>query len=146
MTYCTDDDKVKSIGTESKAGLMSPKNLLVTTIGDELKLNTNQKSKVFAVSLKDRSSILPAGHSANGAFWFDGSNGNFISSSHYMTELPSWVNEFNNLQLAKKYLSQGWNTLYPIINYTESINDKIITKLLLTKKIRLFSHINILLN
>lgn len=124
ITYCTEDSKVKSIGTESKAGLMSPKNLLVTTIGDELKLNTNQQAKVFAMSLKDRSSILPAGHSANGAFWFDGSNGKFISSSHYMNELPVWVNEFNNLQLAKKYLSQGWNTLYPIAGYTESIADK----------------------
>lgn len=124
ITYCTEDSKVKSIGTESKAGLMSPKNLLVTTIGDELKLNTNQQAKVFAMSLKDRSSILPAGHSANGAFWFDGSNGKFISSSHYMNELPAWVNEFNNLQLAKHYLSQGWNTMYPIAGYTESIADK----------------------
>lgn len=124
ITYCTDDNKVKSVGTDSKAGLMSPKNLLVTTIGDELKLNTNQQAKVFAMSLKDRSSILPAGHSANGAFWFDGSNGKFISSSHYMNELPAWVNEFNNLQLAKQYLSQGWNTMYPIVGYTESIADK----------------------
>ncbi|MBL7937580.1 MAG: alkaline phosphatase family protein [Bacteroidia bacterium] len=124
MMYCTDDSNVKPVGSESKAGLMSPKNLLVTTIGDELKLNTNQQAKVFAISLKDRSSILPAGHSANGAFWFDGSNGKFISSSHYMNELPAWVNEFNNLQLAKKYLSQGWNTLYPIAGYTESISDK----------------------
>ncbi len=124
ITYCTDDNSVKSIGTESKAGLMSPKNLLVTTIGDELKINTNQKSKVFAISLKDRSSILPAGHSANGAFWFDGSNGKFISSSHYMNQLPEWVNEFNKLELAKKYLSKGWNTLYSINNYTESISDQ----------------------
>ena len=78
--YCTEDPSMKSVGTDSKAGLMSPKNLLVTTIGDELKLNTNQKSKVFAISLKDRSSILPAGHSANGAFWFDGSNCKLLKS------------------------------------------------------------------
>jgi predicted AlkP superfamily pyrophosphatase or phosphodiesterase len=123
-TYCTEDPLMKSIGTDSKAGLMSPKNLLVTTIGDELKLNTNQRSKVFSISLKDRSSILPAGHSANGAFWFDGSNGKFISSSHYMSELPTWVNDFNNQQLAKQYLAKGWNTLYPIIGYTESIADE----------------------
>ncbi len=124
MTYCTDDDNVKSVGTDSKAGLMSPKNLLVTTIGDELKLSSNQKSKVFAISLKDRSSILPAGHSANGAFWFDGSNGRFISSTHYMTQLPTWVNDFNSQQLAKQYLQKGWNTLYPIDTYMESIADK----------------------
>lgn len=124
MTYCTEDDQVKTVGSDSKAGLMSPKNLLVTTIGDELKLATNQTSKVFAISLKDRSSILPAGHSANGAFWFDGSVGKFISSTHYMNQLPVWVTDFNNQQLAKKYLSQGWNTLYPIDTYMESIADK----------------------
>lgn len=124
MMYCTDDKSVKPVGTESKAGLMSPKNLLVTTIGDELKLSTGQQSKVFAISLKDRSSILPGGHSANGAFWFDGSIGKFISSTHYMNQLPAWLNEFNDQQLAKKYLSQGWATLYPIADYTESIADK----------------------
>jgi predicted AlkP superfamily pyrophosphatase or phosphodiesterase len=124
MTYCTYDEKAKPVGTENAAGSMSPKNLLVTTIGDELKLNTNQQSKVFSVSFKDRSSILPAGHSANGAFWFDGSNGRFISSSHYMTQLPVWLNDFNNLQLAKQYLSGGWNTLYPIASYVESIADQ----------------------
>lgn len=124
MTYCTDDDNVKTVGSDSKAGLMSPKNLLVTTIGDELKLATNQASKVFAISLKDRSSILPAGHSANGAFWFDGSVGKFISSTHYMNQLPTWVDDFNNQKLATKYLSKGWNTLYPIDTYVESIADK----------------------
>lgn len=124
MMYCTDDKSVKPVGTQSKAGLMSPKNLLVTTLGDELKLATGQQAKVFAVSLKDRSSILPAGHSANAAFWFDGSIGKFISSSHYVQELPAWLNEFNNLQLAKQYLEKGWNTLYPINTYLESIADK----------------------
>ncbi|MES2514782.1 MAG: alkaline phosphatase PafA [Bacteroidota bacterium] len=124
LTYCTDDENVKPVGTESKAGLMSPKNLLVTTLGDELKLNTNQHAKVFAISLKDRSSILPAGHSANGAFWFDGSTGRFISSTHYMNALPAWLNDFNTQQLAKQYLAKGWNTLYPLAGYTESIADK----------------------
>lgn len=123
MTYCTYDENAKPVGTENGAGAMSPKNLLVTTIGDELKLNTNQESKVFSVSFKDRSSILPAGHSANGAFWFDGSTGRFISSSHYMAQLPIWVNDFNNQQLAKQYLSNGWNTLYPVSSYVESIAD-----------------------
>lgn len=124
ITYCVEDPNSKTIGSDSKAGLMSPKNLLVTTIGDELKLNTNQQSKVFSISLKDRSSILPAGHSANGAFWFDGGNGKFISSSHYMNQLPTWLNEFNDLKLAKEYLSKGWNTLLPLSNYSESIADK----------------------
>jgi predicted AlkP superfamily pyrophosphatase or phosphodiesterase len=84
MNYCTDDAEVKPIGTENSTGLMSPKNLLVTTIGDELRLNSIQQSKVIAVSLKDRASILPAGHSANAAYWFDGKNGNFISSDCFI--------------------------------------------------------------
>jgi len=123
MVYCTDDKNVKSIGAENKSGLMSPKNLLTTTIGDELKLNTNQQSKVFSVSLKDRSSILPAGHSANGAFWFDGNSGKFITSSHYMAALPKWLNDFNDLQLHKKYLENGWQTLFPLNTYIESLAD-----------------------
>ncbi len=121
--YCTDDNSVKTVGSDSKAGLMSPKKLLVTTIGDELKLNTNQQAKVFAISLKDRSSILPAGHSANAAFWFDGTVGKFISSTHYVNQLPTWLNEFNNLKLPTKYLSQGWATLNPLNTYIESIAD-----------------------
>lgn len=123
VVYCTDDKNAKTIGSDSKAGLMSPKKMLTTTIGDELKINSNQRSKVFAISLKDRSSILPAGHSANAAFWFDGSVGKFISSSHYINALPNWLNEFNNLQLPKTYLSKGWNTLYPLATYVESITD-----------------------
>ena len=123
VIYCTDDKDVKTIGSDNKAGWMSPKKMLTTTIGDELKINSNQRSKVFAISLKDRSSILPAGHSANAAFWFDGSVGKFISSSHYINALPNWLNEFNNLQLPKTYLSKGWNTLYPLPTYVESITD-----------------------
>lgn len=125
MVYCTDDKSVKPIGTESDAGLMSPKNLLVTTIGDELRLNSIQQSKVIAVSLKDRASILPAGHSANAAYWFDGSTGDFISSSHYVSALPKWLNDFNAKKLPIEYLNKGWNTLLPIEQYTEStIDDK----------------------
>src|ERR1700741_364694 len=124
MTYCTDDENVRTVGSDTKVGNMSPKNLLVTTIGDELKLATTQQAKVFSISLKDRSSILPAGHSANGAFWFDGSNGNFVSSTHYMSQLPKWASDFNSQHLAKQYLSKGWNTLYPVLSYSESIADK----------------------
>jgi len=123
MIYCTEDKSVKPIGTSADAGLMSPKNLLVTTMGDELRLNSIQQSKVIAVSLKDRASILPAGHSANAAYWFDGSTGNFISSSQYVNALPKWLNDFNAKKLPTEYLNKGWNTLLPIEQYTESTND-----------------------
>ncbi|WP_317899010.1 alkaline phosphatase PafA [Aurantibacillus circumpalustris] len=123
ITYCVSDSNQKSVGTESKNGKMSPKNQLSSTIGDELKMSSNQNAKVFAISLKDRSAVLPAGHAANGAFWFDDVTGNFISSTWYMKELPEWVKTFNDKKLCKNYLEKGWSTLYPIDSYTSSLPD-----------------------
>ena len=68
--YCTDDEKYTSVGDTTAAGKMSPSRMLTTSICDELKLATNFKSKTIGISLKDRGSILPAGHSADGAYWF----------------------------------------------------------------------------
>lgn len=121
--YCVDDSTVKAIGTITKEGLMSPKNQLSSTIGDELKMSTNKKAKVFGVALKDRSSILPAGHAADGAFWFDESTGDFITSSWYISDLPEWLKKFNEKKLPKKYLENGWTTLYYPESYTASISD-----------------------
>lgn len=72
--YCTQDMLVNSVGTNSVYGKMSPKNLLTTTITDELKLATNNKAKVIGISLKDRAAILPAGHRADAAYWYEGGN------------------------------------------------------------------------
>lgn len=121
--YCVSDPKAKPIGTLSKNGMMSPHNQLTTTLGDELKLFTNGKAKVFGVSLKDRSSVLPAGHSANAAFWFDEETGNFVSSDWYVKDLPEWLKQFNAKKLPKTYLEKGWNTLYSIETYSNSIAD-----------------------
>lgn len=121
--YCTTDTTVQAIGTTSKAGLMSPRNLLTTTIGDELKIATNGRAKVIGVALKDRAAILPAGHSANGAYWFDDKTGHFVTSSYYTNKLPQWVEAFNNNQQVDKYLSTSWQTLYPLATYTESTAD-----------------------
>ena len=124
MVYCVDDNKVNSVGTLSKDGKKSPVNQLSSTIGDELKMSTNGKAKVFAIALKDRSAVLPAGHNADAAFWFDDSTGYFVSSSWYVKELPKWLNDMNALQLPKTYLQKGWNTLRPIGTYTNSIADQ----------------------
>lgn len=124
--YCTQDDNVQSVGTKDKnatAGKMSPFNLKASTVTDELKLATNFRSKVVGVSIKDRGSILPAGHAANAAYWFDGESGNWITSTWYMTELPKWLKDFNSKEMAKKYLEKNWNTLYPIDTYVQSTND-----------------------
>lgn len=122
--YCTDDDSVKPVGTTSEAGLMSPRNLWTSTIGDEMKIASNGRAKVVGVALKDRASILPAGHNPDGAFWFDDQTGCFITSSYYMDRLPKWVEAFNGKRLPEQYLSQKWNTLYPKNTYTESTTDE----------------------
>lgn len=121
--YCTSDSTVQSVGSESEDGKMSPRNLQVSTITDELRLATNFKSRVVGVSLKDRASILPAGHTATGAFWLDDASGHFITSSYYMSQLPDWVNQFNNADHITHLIEKGWNTLYPIDTYKESDKD-----------------------
>ncbi len=122
--YCTDDETVKPVGSNSKAGLMSPRNLWVTTLGDEMKIASNGRAKVVGVALKDRASILPAGHNPNGAYWFDDESGKFITSSYYINQLPKWVDAFNNQHLPERYLSEKWNTLYPENTYVESTEDE----------------------
>jgi predicted AlkP superfamily pyrophosphatase or phosphodiesterase len=121
--YCVEDKSVSPVGTIDEEGKRSPQRMLVTTVGDQLQLATNSQSKVIGVALKDRSAILPAGHAADGAYWYDGSTGNFITSSFYTKQLPSWVNEFNGRQLAQKYLSVNWDTLSTKGAYTESLPD-----------------------
>ena len=122
--YCTSDETVKPVGTTStKAGNHSPRNLWSTTITDELLLATNFQAKVVGVSLKDRASILPAGHNPTGAYWFDDSTGNFVTSSYYMESLPKWVSDFNNQKMPEELVKNGWNTLLPIAEYTESSPD-----------------------
>lgn len=121
--YCTDDAGVKTLleGTE-KEGAMSPKNLLSTTITDELKMATNFSGKVIGLSIKDRGAILPAGHFADWAFWCTKS-GAFISSSFYGDKLPEWLTQFNSEKNYMKYIEKGWSLLKPAAAYNESIAD-----------------------
>ena len=121
--YCTQDDNVQGVGTTERDGQQSPRNLLASTVTDQLKLATNFQSKVVGISMKDRGGILPAGHFADAAYWFEGKSGNWISSTFYMEKLPLWVDSFNKEQLADKYLKQDWNTLYPIETYSNSTAD-----------------------
>jgi len=124
--YCSADSTVSTVGSNSvSAGKMSPKNLLVTSMTDELRLATNFRSKVIAIASKDRGSIIPGGHSANAAYWYDGSSGNWITSTYYMKQLPDWVTKFNEQKFAEKYLKQDWNTLYPIDTYIQSTKDDV---------------------
>ncbi|HTH83044.1 MAG TPA: alkaline phosphatase PafA [Mucilaginibacter sp.] len=121
--YCTDDTTVQSVGAIGKTGQMSPRNLLATTVTDELRLATNFQSKVIGIALKDRGGILPAGHTANAAYWFDDKSGNWITSTYYMKELPQWMKDFNDQKIPETYLKLDWATLYPIDTYTQSTAD-----------------------
>jgi predicted AlkP superfamily pyrophosphatase or phosphodiesterase len=120
--YCVDDSTVKGVGGDAAHGKMSPRNLLMNTFGDQLKSGDKDSSKVIGIALKDRGAILPAGHRANAAYWLD-NNGNWMSSTYYMKELPQWVKDFNNRGLSKMYNAQPWNTLLPIASYIESASD-----------------------
>lgn len=121
--YCTDDASVKTVGDGTvEEGAMSPKNLLSTTITDEVRLSTNFKGKVIGMSLKDRGAILPAGHFANWAFWYS-KTGSFISSTFYGDKLPDWVTEFNNEKRYMPYINKGWDLYKPKETYNESMAD-----------------------
>lgn len=101
------DDKTRLLGGNPNAPGSSPARLLVSTVGDELKIS-GRGGKVIGISLKDRSAILPSGHMADGAYWFDGQTGNFVSSTFYFDELPGWVRDFNATHPAAKYAGQDW--------------------------------------
>lgn len=118
--YCSEDKSVQTVGATNDNGKMSPKNMLTTTICDELKLATNFRSKVIGVAIKDRGAILPAGHSADAAYWYDSKTGSFISSTYYFNELPKWTQDFNASNKTNSYYEKNWNTLYPINTYLQS--------------------------
>ncbi|MGB5360654.1 MAG: alkaline phosphatase PafA [Eudoraea sp.] len=121
-----EDNNELLIGTDAADSYGgSPRNLLTTTITDQLRMGTNFRAKVISVSLKDRGAILPGGHSANAAYWHDwkSSPGNFVSSSYYMDELPNWVTKYNKLEKSNSYLTDSWSTLYPIESYIMSAPD-----------------------
>ncbi len=121
LMYCSEDTGVDGVGSTSKG--MSPKNLYVITLTDQLALSTSGRSKIIGISVKDRSAIFPAGHAATGAYWFDPKVGKLVSSTWYRNKLPDWMTSFNKQGKALSYLDQTWNTLYPIDTYTASAPD-----------------------
>lgn len=122
--YCAGDDNVQSVGTTDKAGKMSPHRMKTTTFADENRLFTQMRGKTIGIALKDRGAILPAGHTANAAYWFHGKDeGRWITSTFYMNELPKWVQDFNSSNQANSYFKE-WNTLYDISTYIESAADQ----------------------
>ena len=111
------DDSVKLLGGGPNEPAASPARLLSSTVGDELRLATNDRAKVIGISVKDRSAILPAGRHANAAYWFSTASGNMVSSTYYFKQLPAWVTNFNNSRPADKYFGAKWERLLPAAEY-----------------------------
>ncbi|WP_010230563.1 alkaline phosphatase PafA [Gillisia marina] len=122
--YCVTDESVQPLGTIASAGKMSPNRMLTTTIADENRLFTQMRGKTIGIALKDRGAILPAGHTANAAYWFHGQEeGKWISSTFYMEEMPKWVQEFNISGAALSYM-KPWDAIQDLESYLESGTDE----------------------
>ena len=119
LISCTLDKQVHCIGSDCDNGSMSPKNLLTSTLADELNLSNNHKSKIISISMNANDAILSGGHTANAAYWFDKKNGNWVTSSFYMDSLPTWVVDFNKKKIPNIYLDRQWNPILPVEQYTE---------------------------
>lgn len=121
--YCVGDENLKSVGTSEESGQRGPHRLIAPTLGDAIRISNQFKGKTIGISLKDRSAILPVGHSGSAAYWMDYDNGNFITSSHYMDALPSWMKKFNREKHADELSKDGWDPLLAIELYNESTGD-----------------------
>lgn len=111
------DTTVKPLGGVPNEATASPHRLMSTTVGDELRLATNDRSKVIGISSKDRSAILPGGRHANAAYWFSNISGTMVSSTYYFNELPAWVTNFNNSKPGDKFFGTKWERLLPEQEY-----------------------------
>jgi predicted AlkP superfamily pyrophosphatase or phosphodiesterase len=112
-----EDNSVRALGGGEHEVASSPRNLLCSTLGDELKLATNRRAKVVGVSLKNRAAILPAGRMADAAYWFSAQTGEFVSSTYYFDHLPEWVARFNAARPADKLFGAKWERLLPADEY-----------------------------
>ncbi|MBS0011393.1 MAG: alkaline phosphatase family protein [Bacteroidales bacterium] len=123
VIYCTSDNSVNPVGGSFERGLHSPLNLQPSTFGDELKLSTGGRARVFGIASREHAAILAAGHSADAAYWYDNVTGTWMTSTHYLDSLPGWLNDFNSMDLAGTYLDGTWNTLLDIDRYSMCLPD-----------------------
>ncbi|MEI7661840.1 MAG: alkaline phosphatase PafA [Bacteroidota bacterium] len=141
--YCVSDTfKVVGNDTVEPGKGMSPRKMIATNICDELKLCTNNQSKIISISLKDRAAILSGGHSADYALWFDQKTGNFVTSSYYANKMPPWVEAFNDRTLAFSYMNEKWTPLFESGYYSDCVTDTTICAVSKTgeKVLPLFPH------
>ena len=112
--YCVEDSSTHIVADREKASDspgFSPRRLTASTLGDELRMATDFRSKAVSISLKERAAILMGGHTPSAAYWYDSGSGHFVTSTYYMPMLPAWVDDFNQQKPAKAYCGQKWQTL-----------------------------------
>jgi len=115
------DESEKLLGGLPNDAASSPRRLMASTVGDELRLATNDRAKVIGISVKDRSAILPAGRHANAAYWFSWTSGTMVSSTYYFNQLPAWVTAFNAAKPAKQFFNTKWERLLPESEYVKRV-------------------------
>ena len=112
--YCVEDLSTRAVasrqGSSDRPGF-SPRNLVGSTLGDELRAATDFRSKVISIALKDRAAVLMGGHAPTAAYWYDSEAGSFVTSTYYESALPAWVEEFNHSSPAQPYCGEKWQTL-----------------------------------
>jgi predicted AlkP superfamily pyrophosphatase or phosphodiesterase len=126
LIYCTKDLSVNPVGGSYESGLHSPINLQASTFSDELKMATGKKARVFSVGMKENPVILSAGHSADGAYWYDNISGTWMSSTYYIDSLPPWVGDFNAMKYPESYLTGSWTLSRPLKDYADCQPDSCI--------------------
>lgn len=111
--YCVYDPAVETVGGTSRP--MSPRNLKVTTVGDELKMATNGRAKVVGIAFKDRAAILMAGHAADTVIWYEDRVKGWVTSTHYAPtkNLPAWVGKLNGEKLPVALEEETWTPSLP---------------------------------
>ena len=112
-------------GVSERGGAASPRTLIGTTIGDQMRLSNNFQSKVITASLKDRSAVLPGGQRPNGAYWFSDADGQFVTSDYYFKELPAWVKKFEAEKSPDKYFGLKWDRALPASAYARSQSERL---------------------
>jgi predicted AlkP superfamily pyrophosphatase or phosphodiesterase len=123
VIYCVQDSKANPVGGSFETGLFSPANLLSSTFADELEMATCGEAKVFGIGIREMGAILTAGHSADGAFWYDDRTGTWMSSSYYTSVLPGWVMDLNAMMFPEKYLNGTWEPFMEPSLYSGCQND-----------------------
>ncbi|MCK7536695.1 MAG: alkaline phosphatase family protein [Marinilabiliales bacterium] len=124
VVHCADDSRFNYVNGNISIGNYSPQNLLVSTIGDEIKIAFNEKSKVISLALNPVSSVISGGRFADYAFWFNDETGIWTTGSYYSDSLPKWAREFNQKEFQDIYMSKSWSTLYSLSdNYKASLPD-----------------------